>query len=162
MLSSYHSSQPGGPHKGGRRIYIYIYILSVRRNDENVSFPFLLKRFLFVSLPFLSRFFTVSFSFLLMTVSFPFPSFLFRFFSYFWWGKEEGARSREQGGSREDRGFPSEPKDNFSKHSRARDDHSALFHVIWESMGRFLSQLEASPFLFRFQNVSLSFLYRFF
>ena len=62
-------------------IYIYIYILSVRRNDENVSFPFLLKRFLFVSLPFLFRFFTVSFSFLLLTVSFPFPPFLFRFFS---------------------------------------------------------------------------------
>ena len=74
----------------------------------------------------------------------------------------EGARSREQEGSREDRGFVSEPKENFDKHNRACDDHSALFHVIWESMGRFLSQLEASPFLFRFQNVSLSYFYRFF
>ena len=65
-------------------------------------------------------------------------------------------------GSREDKGFPSEPKENFDKHNRARDDNRALVHVIWESMGRLSSQLEASPFLFRFFFVSLSFLYRFF
>ena len=72
--------------------------------------------------------------------------------------------SREQGGSREDRGCPSEPKDNFRKHRRACDDHSALFHVIWESMGRFLSSriLTVSfPFPKRFFIVSFPFLYRF-
>ena len=84
------------------------YVLSVRRNDENVSFPFLLKRFFSVSLPFLS---TVSLPFLLLTVSFPFPPFLFRFF--------------------------------------------------WEYREVF-SQLEASPFLYRFFTVSFPFLYRFF
>ena len=91
-----------------RRSHIYIYILSVRRNDEKVSFPFLLKRFFSVSLPFLS---TVSLPFLLLTVSFPFPPFLFRFF--------------------------------------------------WEYREVF-SQLEASPFLYRFFTVSFPFLYRFF
>ena len=101
---------------------------------------------------------------LLLVVFIDHKCFLYVFFSYFWWGKEEGARSWEQRGSREDRGLPSEPKDNFSKHSRARDDHSALFHVIWESMGRFFSSRSLTvsfPFPKRFFIVSFPFLYRF-
>ena len=129
----------------------------------SVSFKTVLFRFFTVCCPFLYHFLFRFFGwpFLLRFHSL-FPFCVFDLFSYFLWGKEEGARSRVQGGNREDRAFPLEPRDNFSKQSRARDDHSALFHVIWESMRRMLSHLEASSFLFCFQNVSLSLLYCFF
>ena len=40
MLSSSYPSQPGGPHKGGRRIYIYIYIHAYiwRMDRPNIEF----------------------------------------------------------------------------------------------------------------------------